>query len=142
MNPHDDGPPMEVRRISTGTPWESRVGYSRAVRVGPLIHVSGTTATDGEGALVGEGDPYAQAVQALSKIEEALAGLGARLSHVIRTRMYVTDIDCWEEVGRAHAEFFGEVRPATSLLEVSGLVDPEMLVEIEAEAYVPEGEEA
>jgi enamine deaminase RidA (YjgF/YER057c/UK114 family) len=133
---------MEVQRIATGTPWESRVGYSRAVRVGPLVRVSGTTATDEEGALVGEGDPYAQAVRALSNIEEALAGLGARLSHVIRTRMYVTDIDRWEEVGRAHAEFFGDVRPATSMVEVSGLVDPEMLVEIEAEAYVPEGDRA
>lgn len=133
---------MDVERIGSGTPWEFRVGYSRAVRVGPLIRISGTTATDEGGALVGVDDPYAQAVQALSNIEEALYRLGARLSHVIRTRMYVTDIERWEEVGRAHAEFFGEIRPATSMVEVSGLVDPEMLVEIEAEAYVPEGEDA
>lgn len=129
---------MDRRHVSTGTPWESRVGYSRAVRVGPLVQVSGTTGTDEGGGLVGKGDAYEQAVRALSNIEDALARVGAELSHVTRTRMYVTDIDRWEDVGRAHAEFFQGIRPATTMVEVSGLVDPEMLVEIEAEAYVPE----
>lgn len=130
----------ETARVASGTTWEDRVGYSRAVRAGPLVQVSGTTATDEDGELVGKGDAYAQALQALANIEAALSRLGATLSQVTRTRMYVTDIDRWEEVGRAHRETFGEVRPATSMVEVARLVDPRMLVEIEAEAYVGDGD--
>jgi enamine deaminase RidA (YjgF/YER057c/UK114 family) len=127
---------MTRRNYNSDTKWENLVGYSRAVQVGNIIRVSGTTATDSSGDVVGTGDPYAQTVQALANVQAALAEFGAGLEHTVRTRIYVVNIADWPDIGRAHAEAFADIRPATTMVEVRRLIDPEMLVEIEADAVM------
>lgn len=129
---------MDRMVISSGSPWESQVGYSRAVRVGQTVYIAGTTSTDKNGDVIGEGDPYEQTIQIYKKMERVMISAGGGLRHVVRTRVYLTNIDDWQEVGRAHKELMGNIMPAMTLVEVSKLIDPKILVEIEAEAYINE----